>query len=263
MKRIFQPHGLPGTGLVLLLALLSLLLASLTTTHKEDFKLPVIINRGDQTSSCLTPLYMMNAWYHLERLEKISDTLDLAIKPDRKKMSENYFEFYEDPTKGNASAYSDEGLILVVDTVQELTMLKKPIWASYLFHRSFNRSLVLQDDTLQQFVKSYPIYIVNVSTNKTAILETQDGSAMMITEAKDHHGKWQPIEYWSNSWCGNSYFSMSIAPRHFTFTRGIKCSGDTKRLCRLKLTDGKTTIYSNEFFMNITESQFAKPNGTE
>lgn len=263
MKRTYQHDCLTGTAMVLLLSILPLFFGSLTTIQKEDFKLPVIISKDAKTGSCLTPLYMMNAWYHLERLEKISDTLNLTIKPDKKKLNENYYEFYEDPAKGNTSAFSNEGLVIVVDTVQELTMLKKPIWASYLFHRSFNRSLVLQDDTLQQFVKSFPIYIVNTSINKTAVLETQDGSAIMIVEAQDKHHKWKPIEYWSNSWCGNSYFQMSISPRCFTFTRGIKCSGDTRSLCRLNLTNGKTTIYSNEFFMNINDSQFTKPNGTE
>ncbi len=259
MKRINPSSSSLGIVLILLLTGSPLLFTSLKPVSKNDFKFPVIVKKEDPTTSCLTPFYMMNAWYHLERLEKLSDTLYLNRPQERKVINEHFFEFYEDPAKGNTSTFSDEGLTVLVDTIQEITMLKQPIWASYLFHRSFNRNIVLQDDTLSQYVKSFPIYITNTSITKTAILETQDGSAIMIAEAQDKHGKWKPIEYWSGSWCGNSYFTMTIEPGYFAFTRGIKCSGDTKRLCRLKLTNKEKTIYSNMFYMNINESQFNKP----
>lgn len=254
MKRYPNTTVLLSYMLVILCACFSLMLVSFK--NKADrFKVPVIINKGRQTSVCLAPQYMLNAWYHIERMENFSDTLDLHEKGKKA----NHYQFYEDPAKDNVGQMSNKELRILVDTVNEITMTKRPIWASYLFHHNLGgRQVVLQDDTLVQEVKSFPIYIINNSSTKTAGVELQDGSAMMVVEAISTKNTWEPIEYWSNSWCGNSYETTTIPPHHYLFTRGIKCSGEYATKCRLKLTSEKEVYYSNEFYMSISLTQFGK-----
>ncbi|MCB0396992.1 MAG: hypothetical protein KDD36_10080 [Flavobacteriales bacterium] len=246
-------------GLVLLPIGIFLMLPNYKGEEVEPLKIPVIVGNKDSTSLCLSPNYMLNAWYHVERLDSIADTLDISIPGKNTKGL--YFESFELPEFEDKLIFSNDYIQVMVDTVNELTMQKKPIWASYLFHdRLSNKDrVVLQDDTLIQQVKSFPIYIANLSNIYAATLKIQDGSMIMSVEAVDEHGEWKPIEYWSHSWCGNSYYEHIIPPRHFLMTRGIKCSGDFETKCRLKLINTNATLYSNEFIMLINKTQFENP----
>ena len=85
----------------------------------------------------------------------------------------------------------------------------------------------------------------------------------MIVEAQDEHHTWKPLEYWSHSWCGNSYFTAEIPPQYFAFSRGIKCSGDFLTTCRVKVFNGQDSLYSNEFKMSINQNQFNRPASTK
>ncbi len=223
-----------------------------------DFRIPVITGIKPVSGQCLTPAYRLNAWYDLERIEPFCEVLNLA----KKKKGISWHEFYENPASKKPDSFSNSGLAVIVDTVNELDMQKRPIWASYLFHHSPSRSkALLQDDTLVQEVKGFPIYIANLSKSQTAILGTQDGSAIMILEAMDQDHDWKPVEYWSHSWCGNSYFSTLLPPEHFAFTRGIKCSGNFMTSCRLRLSNRGDTLYSTPFRMGISLSQFQEAPG--
>ncbi len=225
-----------------------------------SFRPPAIKGIAPVSNLCLTPAYMLNAWYNLERIEPFCEVLDLGKK--EKKIS--WHQFYEDPSSEKTTSFSNQSLAVIVDTAYELNMQKKPIWARYLFHHNTVQSrLLLQDDTLVQAVKAFPVYIANLSKSQTAELETQDGSVIMVLEAMDTDHHWKPIEYWSHSWCGNSYFSAFLPPEHFAFTRGIKCSGDFMTPCRLKLSNREDTLYSNTFRMGISLQQFRKAPGME
>ncbi len=223
----------------------------------EKFNPPLIKTKRNKTTLCLSPQYKLNAWYSIECVVGFCS----EFNPDEEHHDKtNYYEFYDNPTKENKQAYSNDDLMLVVDTAREIAMTKRPIWASYLFHQNLgDKKITLQDDTLIQDVKSFPVYLANTSENKIANIETQDGSLIMVTEAKDSSGKWNALEYWSHSWCGNSYFSLDIKPKHFAFTRGIKCSGDYYTTCRLKLFIGSDSLFSNEFKMTINKNQFKMP----
>ncbi len=224
---------------------------------QERFKIPTINNDEKNTNYCLAPEYMMRAWYHIEHVDSFCDTLNLKNKS---KTNLQYLEFYKTPLTSSIDSFSNQGLVLIVDTINPLSMHKKPIWASYLFHDALDKDKkVLQDDTLVQEVSSFAIYLANMDRNKIANLRTQDGSAIMVLQAMDENKLWKDIEYWSNSWCGNSYFSLNIPPQHFAFTRGVKCSGDFETLCRLKLSNRYDQIYSNTFKMSISKKQFEKP----
>lgn len=244
--------------MVLFLGTMLLMVSSFSKTNEvPNFKLPQIKTKRQSTPLCLSPQYMMNAWYDVECVQAFC----AEFKPDEEHDEKlRYHEFYDNYKEGKEDKYSNASLTLVVDTVQEISMTKRPIWASYLFHQNLGgNKTILQDDTLIQDVKSFPIYLANTSKDKTASVETQDGSLIMVTEAKNEKGIWMPLEYWSYSWCGNSYISLDIKPQHFAFARGIKCSGDFYTSCRLKLHCGKDSLYSNEFNMSINPTQFKKP----
>ncbi|MDG1260135.1 MAG: hypothetical protein P8H59_03980 [Flavobacteriales bacterium] len=226
-------------------------------SFSPPFRIPKIIGIGEGTTLCLSPEYMLNAWYNIERMDSIQDTLDLLSPPSLQNCM--HYQFFKSG-EIEMLPVSNTNLQLIADTTNELSMTKEPIWASGLFYRFFDtESEVLQDDTLIQQVKSFPIYLANTSGSDYAEVEVQDGSLMMIVEAVDSDGDWKPIEYWSNSWCGNSYFNFMLPPNHMMMTRGIKCSGDFYTNCRMKLYNAKDSLISNEFHMSINETQFAKP----
>lgn len=258
-KKLKYTYSNSSYGLAIILISIIVLLGfgSIKKNTFEPFTIPKIIGNNNKTNVCLSPMYMLNAWYNVERLDSITGIIDLSSPA--KDDTELTYQF-DLPTTVNHKKISNAGLQVIADTVNELSITKKPIWASYLFHRSFSDSIeILQDDTLIQHVKSFPIYIANLSTNEVASLQTQDGSIMMIVQAIDKTGKWKPIEYWSNSWCGNSYFTIMIPPRHMLMTRGIKCSGDFYTKCRMMVSNKRDSIFSNEFYMSINETQFEKP----
>ena len=147
------------------------------------------------------------------------------------------------------------GLKLFVDTSQELTK-SNSIWANYLFQVG-DGTLAKEDEASSTVTKAYPIYLVNLS-NKFAEVEAQDGSLMMVLEAKNKDGLWLPIEYWSNSWCGNSYHSYLVPPRHMILAKGIKYTGSFTTTTRLKLMNGDDSVYSNQFNLSINLGQFEK-----
>jgi hypothetical protein len=248
--------------IIIVLISLYILAASGFRTFKDDttlkrFRIPTVVGNTDTTTLCLSPAYMLNAWYHIERLDTILDTLDLT-KPPRDQ--EGLYYQFNMPEEIRTLPRSNVGIQLIADTINELSMTKQPIWASYLFHRFYSKNVkILQDDTLIQKVKSFPIYVANMSPSYFASLDSQDGSMMLVVEAIDRKGEWMPIEYWSGSWCGNSYYTMMIPPMHMMMTRGIKCSGDFRTKCRLKLDNENGPVFSNEFYMAINETQFSMP----
>jgi hypothetical protein len=257
---IFENIGPKFPAMYLTFALsLFLLFAcqSFDSPPKKPFKLPIIIGENATSNECLSPEYMLNAWYDISYFNTISDTLNLS-RPS-KNWSNHTYQFFL-PDSIEYSKFSNEGLQIIVDTVQEITLLKKPIWASYLFSIGNSDSAkVLQDDTLVQRVKSFPIYFVNKSLDKITRITMQDGSPMMRIEALDRNENWNAIEYWSDSRCGNSYYTFMLPPNHLLLTRGVKCSGDFYTKCRMRALCADDTVYSNEFSMNINEKQFQKP----
>lgn len=104
------------------------------------------------------------------------------------------------------------------------------------------------------------IYIVN-STDSLIKVTRQDGSLLMIQEALDVNGEWMPIEYWTPSGCGNSYFNpLTLLPQHFIVYNAPLYSGDFKTKIRFKWKIGHQNIYySHPIQARIDSSLFAFP----
>jgi hypothetical protein len=99
-------------------------------------------------------------------------------------------------------------------------------------------------------------YLIN-TTDTTIVVSRQDGSVMMIQEAKDSAGKWTPIEYWQHSGCGNSYFNpLHIEKNQYVMIPIKKYQGDFKTEMRLKLSCQNQIIYSDSFQGSVNKNQF-------
>lgn len=111
------------------------------------------------------------------------------------------------------------------------------------------------EDREINFVEAYPVFIYN-NSDSVINLTVQDGMISLIQEAKDEQGKWRPIEYWTYSWCGNSYSALSIKPGFYALTKIYKYNGDFDTLLRLKTIVKGETLYSNPIKGSINKSQF-------
>lgn len=117
---------------------------------------------------------------------------------------------------------------------------------------------VLPDQTAL-FGKDHAGIIVRlVNGGKTPLtLTAQDSCIDLIQEAQDSSGKWRPIEYIPQSWCGNSYHKVTLKPRRYWQFTAPRYSGPRKTMLRFKLVlDDKQTIYSVPFPGSIHPRQF-------
>lgn len=122
------------------------------------------------------------------------------------------------------------------------------------------------------------VFVANTS-KKTIGFLAQDSRLSMKVQAKDSKGEWRDIEYLSNSWCGNSYHRLSLAPQNYwTFLTPVY-EGDFKTKLRIALSyinpadkspkifeKKEITVYSNEYYGSINPGQFWRkqdyyPNG--
>lgn len=98
-------------------------------------------------------------------------------------------------------------------------------------------------------------YLINTSDTVFKVAG-QDGSFRIIREAMDKNGEWKPIEYWVNSFCGNSYEGLEFKPGQGTMFFMKKYHGSFKTQMRLKMAVNNTILYSQPFEGNIEPFQF-------
>lgn len=154
----------------------------------------------------------------------------------------------------------DNQMMLYIDTTQHLTI------EEYQLPDDFYETLSFEDyigSNFQQMLDQYPLFLYDSyavflinqsSTFNTIVIE--DGSFAMIYEAKNKQGKWQPIEFKTYSWCGNSYADYDLQKGQFALFKVPVQSGDFKTKLRLKARIKDRTFYSNEISGYINASQF-------
>ena len=101
---------------------------------------------------------------------------------------------------------------------------------------------------------AYKIYLINASKD-TVRIPAQDGLIKIIQQAKNKRGKWQDIENFRNSWCGNSYHSIALPPNEYQIFATPIYKGEFKTQLRFKLEIGKQIIYSNTYWGEINHGQ--------
>jgi hypothetical protein len=104
---------------------------------------------------------------------------------------------------------------------------------------------------------AYKLYLINASGD-TSRIPAQDGRIKIIQQALNKSGKWQDIENFINSFCGNSYHILLLAPDEFQIFASPIYKGNYKTKLRYRLKTDKREIYSNVFTGTVNPEQFLK-----
>lgn len=122
MKKVQATYTIISVLMVLFLGTILLLVSSFSFKDNTlEFKLPIIKTSRSKTTLCLSPQYMMNAWYDIECVKAFC----AEFNPDEEhKEKLKYHEFYDKFKEGKEDRYSTTSLQLVVDTMQEIAMTK-------------------------------------------------------------------------------------------------------------------------------------------
>jgi hypothetical protein len=220
---------------------------------------PNVIDSTEKTTHYLEVDTSLNAWYEILDIDSLSSTIG-ANTSDYVYWLQ---EFYNLETARycliNDLTAQTIGLELFVDTTQILGITRKPIWDRGLFNRQEGETEIMWGDvSAENTVVAYPVFLINRSDSISINIKAQDGSLLMICEAQNENGEWVPIEYWSDSWCGNSYATYKLPPNHIMYTKFTPYKGELKTKARLALQSGFGTTYSNEFFISVNPGQFVK-----
>jgi len=105
------------------------------------------------------------------------------------------------------------------------------------------------------------LVILANTTHSPAAFAAQDSRINIVREALDADGKWKPIEYLPNSWCGNSYHTVFLPPDRYWSFSAPQYSGPFKTKMRFVLEQEGLKLVSNEFDGSINREQFTKKQG--
>lgn len=104
--------------------------------------------------------------------------------------------------------------------------------------------------------------IANTSSD-TVFFNAQDGDIAMNLQALNSLGQWVDIEYVPNSWCGNSYHTVFLAPNELWDYNIPAFQGAIKTRIRTQLKYTKSfdqqvpdVLYSNEIDGHVNPGQF-------
>lgn len=106
---------------------------------------------------------------------------------------------------------------------------------------------------------AHKLYLINASKD-TVNIPVQDGRIKIIQQAKNINGAWQDIDYFINSFCGNSYYKFQLAPNEFQIFATPIFKGKFKTQLRFKLEIDKQIIYSNHYSGQINLGQLINLN---
>lgn len=207
-----------------------------------------------KTGYYLSPKNMISAWYPIKAIDTISE----EISPQS--TTGYYGSMFASSkmlmyTLNHNLSVNQLGIELYVDTTQVLSASKHKIKSNQLiFESSSGKNKKTNTPIIE--VNTYPVFLINNNDTLTVDVEVQDGSFQMICEVLDKNGEWKPIEYWTSSWCGNSYFTYNIPPKHVAYTLVNCYKGTISTSARLKLTTGFGIIYSNTFNISVNKGQF-------
>lgn len=106
---------------------------------------------------------------------------------------------------------------------------------------------------------AFKLYLINASKD-TVNVPAQDGRIEIIQQAINKNGEWQDIDNFINSFCGNSYHTLQLAPNEFQIFATPIFKGQFKTQLRFKLEIDKQIIYSNTYLGLINYGQLLNPN---
>ena len=164
---------------------------------------------------------------------------------------------------------------LTIKTDQREDFTMKPAWYRF-FNKHILGDIKPNKDKSLQFVfpeeqnqKGFLNFKLANATEEAIKIRIQNGSLIMIQEAKNNKGEWQPIEYWDYDWGNGSVFDeFSLEPKNAILVSAPRYKGnfETKIRFKLKIGDSKEqddVIYSPAFKGSISLSQFKLNPGKE
>lgn len=142
----------------------------------------------------------------------------------------------------------------------------KPITDNGMFQpKSFQIAVDLNEKTIwKKKYDAFKLYIAN-TTKDTVFFNAQNSRLYLKFQAKDMDGNWKDIEYLDNSFCGNSYHHLFLAPNEYWELAAPVFYGEFKTKLRAELRYIKNkniynqndikTLYSKEFDGYINPGQ--------
>ena len=119
------------------------------------------------------------------------------------------------------------------------------------------------------FGKRYHGYALTIAntTADTVVFDAQDSSLSLTIQAQDRQGQWRDIEYSPNSWCGNSYHQVFLAPGQYWQLPVPAYAGEFPTQLRARLLhrhrrgtrSQQVIVYSNSFAGSVNPAQFWRP----
>lgn len=103
----------------------------------------------------------------------------------------------------------------------------------------------------------YKVYMIN-GAKDAVYVPAQDNRVKLIKQAKNEKGEWQDIVTFTNSWCGNSYHSIKVLPKHYQIYTTPITKGGFKTSLRFYLKLKGKVLYSNVYQGFIHTQQFVK-----
>jgi hypothetical protein len=107
----------------------------------------------------------------------------------------------------------------------------------------------------------FPIYLINGSVQPREV-GAEEGSIILIQEAKNDNGDWVPVEFWHvKDPYINMRYQKTIQPRSFLEIGVPRYQGEYSTTLRVRVlyTKNGRCIYSNQYKGSIRKEQFYPP----
>jgi hypothetical protein len=152
-----------------------------------------------------------------------------------------------------------------IDTTIRFTAKVHPKNANYIFKKfdPLSGYVLLETDTIKLSLArdsykrdSFEYFILYNSGTKPIKLLKQDGSMITVKEAINYQNKWLPVEFWDHSWCGNSYFSISVEPKELIVLKTYKLKEGAKTKIRLRLKSESNGVLVSEAFESSIDPDY-------
>lgn len=217
------------------------------------------IERGQiNESASVTNWQMDKPWYEKSFTDTTVQYKNLnpgfIILVDKNLKAKNFISDYEaylrkQSVKPDTSAYS----IMYSFNWEKLSVSEKVIFVNQkkLEFKHNADSIHAQNNQGKNLV-----WLIN-NTEENVSTQMQDWSYICILQALNKEGKWQPIQYWRFSGCGNSYHDKQFAPKTAnSFVTSLPNKGDFETRFRFKLLGATKFYYSNEFEGKMNYCEF-------
>lgn len=256
----------------ILLGAIALLLNSCQCKNDDnDLKLPIHLSEPLKSHAYYSPDEMMYVYSYVSNVYPLGkDSIQLSgdygydsLKKFLLDKSVNY----------DSVPFTTKGLKIVVDTKNELNMLREPfghifetpVVEDYDF-RTANEKLrdsieyeikVKFSEHSKIYYRAYPIYIINTSYSVHNI-NLKGNEMYLVVEALNESREWKAITMTTAGNCIPDNI-LSIHPQHYALGKTLKFHGSFKTQLRIKMAVGSEIIYSDPFKGFINKNQFKEP----